>query len=102
VHSLSLPWSSVASTLTDRGHTAASPRWLVGRFVLGALWVLWHLSELISDPTLQRCRCNSLWILAQSVILAWPYNSTNAILPIVIIRHAVINTADRFVLPSSQ
>jgi membrane protease YdiL (CAAX protease family) len=67
--------------------------------VLGALWALWHLPELISDPTLQRCRCNSLWILAQFVILAWLYNSTNAILPIVIICHAVINAADRFVLP---
>ena len=40
-----------------------------------------------------------MWILAQSVILAWLYNSTNAILPIVIICHAVTNTADRFVLP---
>lgn len=67
--------------------------------MLGALWALWHLPELISDPTLQRCRCNSLWILAQFVILPWLYNSTNAILPIVIICHAVINAADRFVLP---
>ena len=67
--------------------------------MLGALWALWHLPEVISDPTVQRCCCNSLWILAQSVILAWLYNSTNAILPIVIICHAVINTADRFVLP---
>jgi hypothetical protein len=32
-------------------------------------------------------------------MLAWLYNSTNAILPIVIIYHAVINAADRFVLP---
>jgi hypothetical protein len=30
--------------------------------------------------------------------LPWLYNSTNAILPIVIICHAIINTADRFVL----
>jgi uncharacterized protein len=70
--------------------------------VLGALWALWHLPELISDPTLQRCRCNSLWILAQFVILAWLYNSMNAILPIVIICHAVINAADRFVLPGGS
>ena len=32
-------------------------------------------------------------------MLAWLHNSTNAILPIVIICHVVINTADRFVLP---
>lgn len=70
----------------------------------GPLWCLAPLgalasTRLISDPTLQRCRCNSLWILAQFVILAWLYNTTNAILPIVIICHAVINAADRFVLP---
>jgi membrane protease YdiL (CAAX protease family) len=66
---------------------------------LGAPWALWHLPELISDPTLQRCRCNSLWIRAQFVIQAWLYNTTNAILPIMIICHAVTNTADRFVPP---
>jgi hypothetical protein len=32
-------------------------------------------------------------------MLAWLYNTTNAILPIVIICDAVTNTADRFVLP---
>ena len=38
-------------------------------------------------------------ILAQWVILAWLYNSTNASLPIVIIFHAAVNTATRFTLP---
>jgi uncharacterized protein len=33
------------------------------------------------------------------VILAWLYNSTNGSLPIVIICHAAINTAGRFMLP---
>jgi membrane protease YdiL (CAAX protease family) len=33
------------------------------------------------------------------VILAWLYNSTNGSLPIVIICHAAVNTAGRFVLP---
>jgi uncharacterized protein len=68
--------------------------------VLGVLWALWHLPELISDPTGQRLPLQFvMWILAQSVILAWLYNSTNGSLPIVIICHAAINTAGRFVLP---
>jgi hypothetical protein len=33
------------------------------------------------------------------VILAWHYNSTDGSLPIVIICHAAINTAGRFMLP---
>ena len=40
-----------------------------------------------------------VWILAQSVILAWLYNSTDGSLPMVIIGHAAINTAGRFMLP---
>jgi hypothetical protein len=55
---------------------------------------------LISDPTGQRPPLQFVvWILAQSVIFAWLYNSTNGSLPIVIICHAAINTAGRFMLP---
>lgn len=68
--------------------------------LLGGLWALWHLPELISDPTGQRPPLQFVvWILAQSVIFAWLYNSTNGSLPIVIICHAAINTAGRFMLP---
>jgi uncharacterized protein len=68
--------------------------------VLGGLWALWHLPELISDPTGQRPPLQFVvWILAQSVIFAWLYNSTNGSLPIVIICHAAINTSGRFMLP---
>ena len=67
--------------------------------MLGALWALWHLPELISDPTLQRCRCNSLWILAQSVNAGMALQQHERHSAIVIICHAVINAADRFVLP---
>jgi len=67
--------------------------------VLGVIWAFWHLPELISDrgqrPPLQFL----VWILAQSVILAWLYNSTDGSLPMVIICHAAINTAGRFMLP---
>ena len=68
--------------------------------LLGAIWALWHLPELISDPTGQRPPVQFVvGILAQSVVLAWLYNSTNASLPIVILFHATLNTAGRFILP---
>jgi uncharacterized protein len=40
-----------------------------------------------------------LWTLALSVIFSWLYNSTKGILPIVIIFHAAIDTAGRFMMP---
>jgi len=68
--------------------------------VLGVLWALWHLPELISDPTRQRPPLQFLvWVLALSVIFTWLYNSTNGSLPIVIICHAAIDTAGRYLLP---
>lgn len=68
--------------------------------LLGVLWGLWHLPELISDPTGQRPPMQFLiWALALSVIFSWLYNSTNGSLPIVIICHAAIDTAGRFMLP---
>jgi uncharacterized protein len=68
--------------------------------VLGVLWALWHLPELISEPTGQRPPVQFvIWTLALSVIFSWLYNSTNGSLPIVIICHAAIDTAGRFMLP---
>jgi membrane protease YdiL (CAAX protease family) len=68
--------------------------------VLGVLWTLWHLPELISDPTRQRPPLQFfVWVLALSVILTWLYNSTNGSLPIVIICHAAIDTVGRYMLP---
>jgi uncharacterized protein len=67
--------------------------------VLGVIWALWHLPELISDPGQRPPLQFFVWILAESVILAWLYNSTDGSLPIVIICHAAINTAGRFMLP---
>ena len=40
-----------------------------------------------------------IWTVALSVIFSWLYNSTNGSLPIVIICHAAIDTAGRFMLP---
>ena len=68
--------------------------------ILGVLWALWHLPELISDPTGQRPPLQFVvWALALSVILSWLYNSTNGSLLIVIICHAAIDTAGRYMLP---
>jgi membrane protease YdiL (CAAX protease family) len=68
--------------------------------ILGALWALWHLPDLISDPTRQRPPVQFvLWTLALSVIFSWLYNSTKGSLPIVIIFHAAIDTAGRFLMP---
>ena len=67
--------------------------------VLGIIWAFWHLPELVSDPGQRPPLQFLVWILAQSVILAWLYNSTNGSLPIVIICHAAINTAGRFTVP---
>ena len=61
--------------------------------VLGVIWALWHLPELISDPGQRPPLQFFVWILAESVILAWLYNSTNSSLPIVIICHGAVNTA---------
>ena len=74
---------------------------LQAALVLGAIWALWHLPELISDPSGQRPPVQFvLGILAQSVVLAWLYNSTNASLPIVILFHATLNTTGRLLLPA--
>jgi uncharacterized protein len=68
--------------------------------LLGVIWALWHLPELISDPTRQRPPLQFVvWTLALSVILAWLYNSTNGSLLIVIICHGAIDTAGRYMLP---
>ena len=68
--------------------------------LLGVVWALWHLPELISDPTRQRPLLQFVvWTLALSVILSWLYNSTNGSLLIVIICHGAIDTAGRYMLP---
>jgi uncharacterized protein len=87
-------WRGFALPRLQRRHDA-----LWAALVLGVIWASWHLPELISDPGQRPPLQFFVWILAQSVILAWLYNSTNGSLPIVIICHAAINTAGRFMLP---
>lgn len=68
--------------------------------LLGVIWALWHLPELVSDPSRQRPVVPFvILVVAQSVVFSWLYNSTRASLPLVIISHAAIDTFARFVLP---
>ena len=68
--------------------------------LLGVIWAAWHLPELVSDPTGQRPVIQFLvLVVAQSVFLSWLYNGSAAGLPLVIISHATVDTAARFVLP---
>ncbi len=73
---------------------------LAAALLLGGIWALWHLPELVSDPTGQRPPVQFVIIVvAQSVFLTWLYNSTDGSLPLVMLSHAGIDTVLRFVLP---
>lgn len=75
--------------------------WLRSALVIGVFWALWHLPELLSDPTQQRPPLPFLvGVLAQSVVLAWLYIRTRGSLPLVILSHATTNTAAQFILPA--
>jgi uncharacterized protein len=90
-----LGWRGYALPNLQRAHGA-----LWSALVLGGAWAIWHLPELISDPTGQRPPVPfMISILAQSVILTWLYNSTSGSLPVVILFHAAVNTAGQYVLP---
>jgi uncharacterized protein len=92
-----LGWRGYALPNLQRAHGA-----LWSALVLGGAWAIWHLPELISDPTGQRPPVPfMISILAQSVILTWLYNSTSSSLPVVILFHAAVNTAGRTYSPNS-
>jgi membrane protease YdiL (CAAX protease family) len=68
--------------------------------LLGAIWSVWHLPELLSDPGGQRPPIPFvIFVLAQSVILTWQYNSSLGSLPIVMVSHAATNTTAQVLLP---
>jgi len=90
-----LGWRGYALPTLQRSHGA-----LWSAVVVGTVWALWHLPELVSDPTGQRPPLPfAVAIVAQSVLFAWAYTSTSGALPIVIIFHAAVNTAGRYLLP---
>ncbi|PNI10243.1 hypothetical protein CXX84_01855 [Arthrobacter sp. AFG7.2] len=84
------------------------PRLQADRSALGAAltvglaWLPWHLPEVISDPGQRPLTPFAVYIFAQSVLLAWLYNSTQASLPIVILFHAAFNSFTHFFLADLQ
>lgn len=66
--------------------------------LVGLAWLPWHLPEMVSDPSQRPLAQFVIYIFAQSVLLAWLYNSTRASLLIVILFHAAINSFTKFFL----
>ena len=90
-----LGWRGYALPLLHRDHGA-----LWSAVVLGAIWAVWHLPELISDPSRARPPVPFIaYVFALSVVLAWLYNRTGGSVPLVMIFHAAGNTAAQYVLP---
>jgi membrane protease YdiL (CAAX protease family) len=112
-----LDWAQIAATFAStvilvglfeevgwRGYAlpALGPRLgdLRAAFVIGAVWSVWHLPLLISDPTGQRPVVQFLIMaMAQSVFFTWLYRSSRSGLLLVILGHAAVDTVARFVLP---
>ena len=92
-----LGWRGFALPRMQRDRTA-----LWAAIVLGVIWSLWHLPELISNPTEREAVPFLIAVLAWSVVLTWIYNSTRGSLLIVILFHAAINTALRFLMPTFE
>jgi membrane protease YdiL (CAAX protease family) len=90
-------WRGFALPRMQRRHAA-----LTAALVLGVIWALWHLPELVSDPNERELVPYLLAVLAYSVLITWLYNSTRGSLPIVILFHAAINTAAKFLMPEFE
>lgn len=90
-------WRGFALPRMQRKHAA-----LPAALVLGIIWALWHLPELVSDPSERELVPYLLAVLAYSVLITWLYNSTRGSLPIVILFHASINTAAKFLMPEFE
>jgi membrane protease YdiL (CAAX protease family) len=90
-----LGWRGYALPLLQQNRPALS-----AALLLGLVWAAWHLPELLSDPTGQRPALPFLlMVLAQSVLLAWLYNSSGSV-PICMLFHAAFNTSGALVFPA--
>jgi membrane protease YdiL (CAAX protease family) len=89
-----LGWRGFALPRLQESHSA-----LRAALLLGAIWAVWHLPELVSNPTQREPLPYLVWVVAFSVILAWLYNSTRGSLPLIIIAHAAVNTSVKFLMP---
>ncbi len=74
---------------------------LTASLIVGAVWALWHLPLLLSDPTGQRPALQFVaMLLAQSVVFAWIYNGTGGSVLLVILMHGSANTIAKFLAPT--
>jgi len=73
-------------------------RALDAALVVGAVWLPWHLPELLTDSSERPLLQFALIIMAESVVLTWLYNSTGGSLPVVMLFHAAYNSAAQFFL----
>jgi membrane protease YdiL (CAAX protease family) len=87
-------WRGFALPRMQRDHAALS-----AASTLGLIWAVWHLPELVSGSSERELLPYLLAVLAYSVLITWLYNSTRGSLPVVILFHAAINTAAKFLLP---
>jgi membrane protease YdiL (CAAX protease family) len=87
-------WRGYALPRMQRNHNA-----LWAALVLGVVWALWHLPEMVGDPGEREPIPYMFSVVAQSVLLAWIYNSTRGSLLLVILFHGAVNTSAKFLLP---
>ena len=92
-----LGWRGFLLPRLQRGRSA-----LAAALIVGLIWLPWHLPELVSNPGERPLAQFAIYVLAQSVLLAWLYNSTRASLPIVILFHAAFNSFTKFFLSELQ
>ncbi|WP_457973831.1 CPBP family glutamic-type intramembrane protease [Arthrobacter sp. D1-17] len=105
-----LGWRGYALPLLQRNLTA-----LPAALLLGVVGALWHIPELASDATQQRPPVPFLlMVVAQSVLLAWIFNSTAippprsrasgrntcGSVPLCMVFHAMFNTAGALIFPA--
>ena len=77
-------------------------RALDAALLVGLAWLPWHLPLLVTDPSRRPLLPFCVIIMAESVILAWLYNTTSGSLPVVMLFHAAHNSFAKFFLADLQ
>jgi membrane protease YdiL (CAAX protease family) len=76
---------------------------LAASLLLGAVWALWHLPLLVSDPTSQRPPAQFVaWVIAASILITWLYLRSDGSVLLATLMHAMFNSLASFVFPVFQ